>query len=272
MTARRHHYNYVEEYHRIKNAIAKAESFLTEPAADRLIVRKAVRSGKVYYLVYQKTAAAATNDPCPERYIRKEHLSAFLPQISRYCAKKVLPVARELFRILREEPENYDRSELDSMYEYLYKVFGDCTPQNYLPRSYTIRKWLSQNIPNDFRSEELTYVTDRGDLVRSKLEKMTADALYQLGIPYLYEKKVRVGYHDYLPDFTILDPNTGETVYLEAFGLMDQPDYAKRAIKKIHDYETAGIMNGENLISVFDCAASPFNQTIFREQMRRKFL
>ena len=47
------------------------------------------------------------------------------------------------------------------------------------------------------------------------------------------------------PDFTFLSPKTGEEIYWEHDGRMDDPEYARKAIKKIETYEKNGIFQGK---------------------------
>ena len=63
-------------------------------------------------------------------------------------------------------------------------------------------------------------------MVRSKSEVIIADILYKLGIPYVYEKKLKTREGAVYPDFTVRHPYEGNTYYLEHAGMLDKADYA----------------------------------------------
>ena len=68
--------------------------------------------------------------------------------------------------------------------------------------------------------------TDRGERVRSKSEKIIADKLYSMKIPYRYEYPLKLsGFGTVYPDFTILNLRTRKEYYLEHFGMMDEPKF-----------------------------------------------
>ena len=70
--------------------------------------------------------------------------------------------------------------------------------------------------------EQLRYKTKQGEFVRSKTERLIADALYDLGIEYYYERPVKLGMYTICADFTILSPLDGSEKYLEHLGLEDE--------------------------------------------------
>ncbi|MCH4192124.1 MAG: hypothetical protein LKF52_07435 [Butyrivibrio sp.] len=48
--------------------------------------------------------------------------------------------------------------------------------------------------------------TEKGELVRSKSEKIIADKLFMMKIPYHYEKPLKLDSYGYVhPDFTVLN-------------------------------------------------------------------
>ena len=70
--------------------------------------------------------------------------------------------------------------------------------------------------PKGFREEDPVIVTDRGERVRSKSEKILADYFYRQGIPYKYECPLYLkGFRQVYPDFTFLSRRTGKEIYWE---------------------------------------------------------
>lgn len=90
------------------------------------------------------------------------------------------------------------------------------------------------------------HLTDSGVLVRSKSELVVANALTHAEVSFEYEKpfwsadRDRDGY--LLPDFTIEDDATGETILWEHLGMMDRPDYRSRWDEKVGWYRRNGVL------------------------------
>ena len=101
-----------------------------------------------------------------------------------------------------------------------------------------------------FLEENLIYHTTRGELVRSKSEKIIADLLDRLGIPYDYEKPfIGKDSRTKYPDFTIEDATSGQRIILEHLGMLSQTSYKERWNKKLEWYRSQGVIpkdEGEN--------------------------
>lgn len=96
-------------------------------------------------------------------------------------------------------------------------------------------------------------ITDKGETVRSKSEKIIADALFKNHIPYKYECPVRLKEFGFVyPDFTILNVKKRMVYIWEHFGMMDNPEYVKKAISKINSYIRNGFIPGKNLIMTYE--------------------
>lgn len=80
-----------------------------------------------------------------------------------------------------------------------------------------------------------------------------ADYFFRNNIEYKYERPLLLkGYGTVYPDFTFLSRRTGEEIYWEHDGKMDDPTYARNAVKKIEAYENNNIFPGERLILTFE--------------------
>ena len=124
-----------------------------------------------------------------------------------------------------------------------------------------IQKWESVKYSGkEFSEDAPELYTLRGERVRSKSEMLIADMLSQEGIPYRYEYPLYIkGFGKVYPDFTILNINTRKEVLWEHFGMMDDPEYVEKSIKKIAMYERQGIFLGEGLIVTFESKNLPLN-------------
>ena len=104
-----------------------------------------------------------------------------------------------------------------------------------------------------FQENDLVIYSEKGERVRSKSEKILADFFYRNNIPYKYERPLPLkGYGIVYPDFTFLSPESRQEIYWEHEGKMDEPGYARAAVKKIQTYEENGIYVGERLILSFE--------------------
>ena len=149
----------------------------------------------------------------------------------------------------------------------------------YLTEEQFVEEWLSQPytvipIPPGVQ----TYLTDRGERVRSKSEVFIANALLKYGIPYFYEYPVRI--RDHLthqiytahPDFYVLNPRTRQAYLWEHLGRMDDAEYCAHNSEKLLDYEDAGIIPGQNLILTLETRKSPLTPERIEEVIKRYLL
>ena len=136
-----------------------------------------------------------------------------------------------------------------------------------------LKKWLSEEYTGKaFQKGAPVILTERGERVRSKSEKILADLFFRRGIPYKYECPLFLkGYGTVHPDFTFLSERTGKEIYWEHAGRMDEPEYAGSAVRKIQAYEENGIYPGERLILTFETETSLLD-TKLAEQLAEKYL
>lgn len=123
------------------------------------------------------------------------------------------------------------------------------------------QQWLSivPDLKNSYPIEN-GFITEKGEIVRSKSEKIIADKLFIKGIPYKYETALKLPNGVvFFPDFSLLNRRTREEFYLEHFGMMDNPEYCKSAIEKINMYEENGIYLGEKLFVTFESSLKPID-------------
>ena len=165
-------------------------------------------------------------------------------KLQKYIAKRL----KQVGKILKSDTEE----EIDEVYETLHEA----------------RKQLVT--PKEFSGDSIVIYTEKGERVRSKSEKILADYFYHKGIPYQYEKPLLLqGFGVVYPDFTFLSPRTRREIYWEHDGKMDDPAYAKSAVRKIDTYQKNGIYPGENLILTFETSDMPLSTRTIQEMVRR---
>ncbi|SDI74616.1 hypothetical protein SAMN05421493_1266 [Pseudobutyrivibrio sp. 49] len=119
--------------------------------------------------------------------------------------------------------------------------------------------------------EEGMYQTNRGEMVRSKSEKIIADALAKYGVPYQYEPVLELGYNTVYPDFAVLNLRTRKTLYWEHLGIVSDMEYATKNFIKIQNYEKNGYLLGKDLITTMESTDLPIDIKLV-EQKIREFL
>lgn len=136
-----------------------------------------------------------------------------------------------------------------------------------------VREWLSTT-PGDMNSypKTSTYLTESGEKVRSKSEKIIADMFFHKKIPYVYEPEL---FFDdgscVIPDFAALNVRDRKVFFYEHFGMMGVREYSEGMVEKIRRYEENGYWFGENLLYSFESSETYLDiRTI--ENMINKFL
>ena len=175
----------------------------------------------------------------------------------------------QIGRILKDYKEN----EIEACYLCEHPERQKLITPVEMTRQQKLELWMSQPfVGKGFREDALTILTNNGLRVRSKSEKIMADYFDACGIRYKYECPLSLRpYGIVYPDFTFLSETTGQEIYWEHEGMMDNPEYARAAVKKIELYEKNGIFPGERLILTFETAASSINTAILKD-MTEKYL
>jgi hypothetical protein len=98
-------------------------------------------------------------------------------------------------------------------------------------------------VADRYLEHRLIHRSSRGEPMRSKSEVIIADQLAAAGIDYEYEAKLvgRDG-KTRIPDFTVIDDDSGRSYYWEHCGMLMDPDYAKRWAKKLDWYREEKIL------------------------------
>lgn len=102
-------------------------------------------------------------------------------------------------------------------------------------------------------AEHLIHKAEKGHMVRSKSELVIANKLFQLGIPYEYERPYELtdlGFRVW-PDFRFTDP-AGDTIIWEHLGMLHKDDYRESWERKLKIYQSHGFALGENLFTTQD--------------------
>ncbi|MBO4902386.1 MAG: hypothetical protein J5518_06300 [Lachnospiraceae bacterium] len=165
----------------------------------------------------------------------------------------------------------YDFDKPELVYANLHPARKRLVNPLILPKEDYIKRWQEEPYEHwEIGDDDVrgTIITDRGERVRSKSEKIIADALYRQGIPYKYEYLLELKRGKQIvrvrPDFLTLSLKTMEEVVIEHLGMMDDEQYYLRSMDKIDLYEKNGYLIGEKLILLHETMNNPLDTTIMR--------
>ena len=143
----------------------------------------------------------------------------------------------------------------------------------FTPKSKELLDWINSPYEhNPQHPEQLIHKTHSGILVRSKSEAIIDMFIHTNKIPFRYECALQLGRQTIYPDFTIRHPHNGNIFYWEHFGLMDDPEYCKKACSKIKLYSSYGIIPTINLITTYETKENPLDSELVGKIIEHYFL
>ncbi|MBO7403146.1 MAG: hypothetical protein J6U10_09175 [Lachnospiraceae bacterium] len=222
--------------------------------------RLEVRTVRKKYIQY--TGIIEDNGKTVKRYIRKKNIRLAQQLAQREYDTKLVRAVEQLSKALSEVIEVLECCDPEQIYlretEARRALITPAIPSD----EQFIAEWYGDH-PGSSNSYEMatTYTTLRGEKVRSKSEKMIADAYYAAEIPYVYEPSLHLRSGKTLyPDFAVLNVAKRRTLYHEHFGLMDDDDYRSSCIRKMRKYNDSGFWSGNTMIYTFEGEDAPFDQ------------
>lgn len=218
------------------------------------------------------------------KYIRKNEKELIRRLAQKDYAKKIISVLEPIINAKKKELCQLKSSSVQEQMIAVYENFSPVRQKLITPYIHNedefIRKWEYEKKTSiekmrqsgNFPKEDLEIVTEKGEHVRSKSEKILADKLYMMDIPYLYEVPLYLQGYGYIkPDFTVLNKRKQKEYYWEHLGLMDDKNYSEKAIRKIENFEKNGIFPGKNLILTYETSQHPLNIKIV-ERLAKEYL
>ena len=203
-------------------------------------------------------------------YIRKGNIKLASDLAQKAYAQKVICIAKKEINQIDALLKYHSVEKIEQIYDHL-----DPSRQNLIhpilaPDHEYVKSWLS--VPyktKSFTPDSPEYYTARNIRVRSKSEILIADSLDRLNIPYRYEcPLILEGIGTIYPDFTVLNVRLRKEIIWEHFGMMDDPDYARNALKKLETYELNNYLPGDSLIITQESESSPINTKIIQKMIR----
>lgn len=227
----------------------------------------------VYQKISIKFDIIIARQICNGTYISSNDMELVRQLAQKKYNQSILKKAEIRLKQVKKITRDYSDDEIEQIYDKLHKERQLLV----MPIEPTWEQKLAQWDGETYQGKEFyegtaVIITEKGERVRSKSEKILADYFYRNNIIYKYEKPLFLkGYGTVYPDFTFLSRKTGEEIYWEHEGMMDKSDYAKTAVKKLESYQKNGIYLGERLIATFETEQTLLNSQII-EQLVQKYL
>lgn len=211
-----------------------------------------------------------TNDNYGE-YIPRENAQLPCQLAQKAYDETVLKAARVRHKLISKCLKGYRDDEIEQLYDSLHierqKLVVPVEPTF----EQLEEKWYSEaHTGKPFHEGTPVIFTEKGERVRSKSEKILADYFYRNNIHYKYEKPLTFADdRTVYPDFTFFSKRSGKEIFWEHEGMMDKPEYARAAVKKISSYQMNGIYPGERLILTFETEQNVLDFRIVEELVDR---
>ena len=244
----------IEEQQRLEEIIARAKMENAHMPEGYLRISKHKNRCRYYHCLTDRNGT----------YIPKKDIILSKQLAQKAYNKSIIDKAEEqlsqINKILKVDTEEEMKRLYDSLHPDRKKLI--------IPFEETwedkLQKWYETSYQGkEFREGTPVLMTEKGEQVRSKSEKILADYFYRKKILYKYEKPLYLkGYGIVYPDFTFLSAKTEQEIYWEHEGMMDNQEYARSAVRKIESYQKNGIYPGERLILTFETEQNVLNQNI----------
>ena len=257
-----------KELSRLTKVLNEAEKRMkTAPKGHLRISKK--KNRVEYYFKSDENGVEHKNG----RYLKKKEEDLAKKISQRDYDACVLKYATERLKVIETFLENYKKTSLEDLYEKTNPYRREIINPAVISDKEFVDRWQAvQYEGKQFTEPTQVIITEKGERVRSKSEKIIADKLYMLGIPYRYEYPILLdGNIKMYPDFTILRMPEREEVYLEHFGMMDDIDYVNTVFCKFNTYERNGIYLGVKLFVTQETSRNPLNTKALNQMLKELF-
>lgn len=249
----------------LKAGIKKAERDAAKLPEGRLRSSKGKRQRRFFRVIEKNDTSGS--------YLRASEKELIMGLAQSDYRKQYLKVAKAELKVLEDEIKLLSAGGVEAVFDELPEYRKELVTPYYTSDQLYAAAWQAERFrTNIYRTEERKYKTRRGDMVRSKSEAIIADMLYELRIPYHYEKALRLSTGEFrYPDFTLLKVSERKDYYLEHFGLFDDAWYRSASLRKLNEYNANGIYTGKNLILTFETTDNPLDIEGIRQMLSNIF-
>jgi len=266
----------LEERKQLKRIVEETHRRLTQAPTGHLRIKKKRGGVEYYYREEEKheTGKQKKKVDTNGRYLKKGEAELAKKIAQRDYDMRIVRSASMRMKAIDAFLDCYGATRLGEIYETTNPGRRELLSAKILSDEEYKRQWQEVEYKGKaFEDGQKVILTERGERVRSKSEKIIADKLYSMGIPYRYECPLWLdGNVRFYPDFTVLRMPAREEVYFEHFGMMDDIGYVEGMTYKLNTYEKNGIYLGVNLFVTYETEKTALNSKVLDGLIRSVFL
>ncbi len=260
-----------KEMCQLKKIAEEAKKRLATAPLGSLRIRR--WNGVVEFYYRNADADSVSESRNNGRYLKKSEKNIAQRIAQRDYDVRLIKKTEERIKAINTFLKTYEKTSLKRLYQETNTYRRQLISVPILSDEEYVRRWQEVEYKRkSFGDDGNEIITERGERVRSKSEKIIADKLYALGIPYRYEYPLTLeGNIKMHPDFTVLRMPAREEVYLEHFGMMDDSNYVNNVLCKLNTYERNGIYLGVNLFMTYETSKKSLNTRMLDDFIRTLF-
>lgn len=236
----------LQEQHRLEKILQKTTEQLKDVPQGTL----RLSSSKKWVQYYHCTPGEGKKG----KYIPKINQKLICGLAQKSYDEKILKLAEKRLSQIKKITKDYEDEEIEKIFLNEHRERRKLIQPIEPTWEQRLEAWMAENYERkEFQEDMPVILTERGERVRSKSEKILADYFHRNGILYKYECPLYLKrFGTVHPDFTFLSKKTKQEIYWEHDGRMDDPVYVQNAVRKIQAYEENDIYPGERLILTFE--------------------
>ncbi len=244
----------LKEEKELENIVEQTKNALVKAPEGKLRIKDGGKKPQYYY----KTKENSIKYP-QGKYLKQSEKEIAKAVAQRDYDEKLLYVAEKQLKHLKKLLYQYKDNNLQAIYKELNEYRQELVNPRIITDEQYLDEWLKREYcTKEFAEDRVRILTNRGERVRSKSEKIIADTLDRYDIPYHYEEALMLKHFGKVyPDFTILNVYKRKEIYWEHLGMMDNAEYSEKALLKIEAYQKSGYYLGKQLIITYESMMHP---------------
>ena len=239
----------------LEKSIAKKEKYL-KAAPDGTLRCYRCKGYSSWYIITKKQLEDGKVTHSRKYLAKKDHVLAEKMALKGLYENELRDERREL-KAINAYLKNCSRFEAGNRYINSVDEYSRLLEPSFnlekTRRDGIVKEWLDNRsgILAPYQDER-RIPTKAGIKVRSKSERDIINLLLKYNIPFKYEEAVRTENGHLFPDFTVLNPKTGNELIWEHNGMMDNERYARHTFDRVATYYKVGYRPGKNLILTYE--------------------
>lgn len=212
------------------------------------------------------------------KYTSKNNMRLIQGVAQREYLEKVVPLLEKTLKKMIILQETLEINSIEKYYESLCSARKELVVPLFNTTENIIKQHMQAEYePGEFDEDNQTeFFSMNGERLRSKSELIIADELYKYNVPYRYEMPLILNDRGreitIRPDFTIINRSNGKKYIYEHLGMMDNPDYVEKNMRKLDLYEKNGFLLGKNLIITRETSDVPLIISVVKKYIENYFI